>query len=1399
MSSQAPALPTNASYNVSAPFGWPVAKKPRLAMKQFEFTTSGLDLKPGERIVAVAHSTPGSGASRDVVEVKLLGRFAATVGDRSIGQWPRPSARRLCQLVLVSPGRRISRGLACEALFPSLSPVAAARQLYRVQWLARQALKELGQEAAGLLRADPTQIWANPSLALVVDLDAHEQALHAALRASPGPGRDAALAAVLSTRGIPLEDEPQAAWAATVRDRVEYLRQEARLELARDRSRGVGAAHAEEVLQAWQACLESDPTDEEAVATLMQLHIARGRRPLAVAVYERCRDALAKLGMKTSPALEEVLASAHGRVPGPSRGDRPAGAGCAVVGNGDERRLVSVVFVELVPAGLGSQVDPEDLRELITVGLAQVMSEVEAFGGTVASISGFGMSVLFGAPQSHEDDPERALRAALRIAAAIGGSATDTVSGRGGVQTGAPLAALSVRIGVESGTAVVGPIGDGDQRRYQAVGGVVAVAGALQSAAKPGTVLVGPATRAAADEIFEWGPNREIPVPSGAGPIIGSYLVGARPRGLAEAGRRRLAARAPLVGRAVELAVLTAAVRTAVAGSGGAVAMVGEPGLGKTRLVAECRKFFMGWVGAASGRLPLWLEGRCASYASSTPFGAYQQLMCRFIGVPLEADEAVLRPALESAVRAVMGKDSDVLPVLAQMLGVGPGLEGARLARMGPAELQHVTFVAVRSLLANLVSRGPTVLALEDLHWSDPTSLRLTAELASLASNGPLLLLLTRRPEPDPGVGDMETSLGRSLGIGLRALELVPLQRADERSLARSLVGGDVNDEIVDAISEGVDGNPLFLEERVASLLATGALRRNADGWRLAGGGTTLVPEALERLIRAHADRLSLPAREVMAAASVLGHEVERSALGVVSELGTRMDDAVAEVVSAGLLTEVHGRTEPRYRFRHGLIREATYGDLLRSQRRQLHARAAWDLETRSTGRLDEVAAVLGGHFALAGQADRAAYYLHLAGDRAARIFANDEAIGLYREALAAIDGAGTEVGAGELVGVHTRIASAVALCEKLGAVLALIDRFDEARAAVLDGLARTPVENTVLAARLHCLLANIEGQDLHLGAKEEALEAAEKLIGPCGLDDEQERIDVWLAVQIDKAYCATAISNDFERSSSILASVRPLVDARGTPGAVADFYMRLSLQNIVEQRYRVDAKIVEEHRRAAKAAQEVEGTRWDLVRPDTIRSTTMLNLGVALTWYGDLDGARQVHEQMLADAAKVGTQNGRSMALTELAVTAWRGGDVELVRELAPQARAAAVTGFNWYYVTAATAALEAWVAWRDHRAEQVFALATEALDLWRSHLASYPFRCLALFPLCSAYLDRGQAEKAVDLAREALEPKQARLPDELEAAVQAACAAWDRGEPEHASRLVDEAVALARELRYA
>ena len=360
------------------------------------------------------------------------------------------------------------------------------------------------------------------------------------------------------------------------------------------------------------------------------------------------------------------------------------------------------------------------------------------------------------------------------------------------------------------------------------MGAVVGEAAAIQSFAKPGSTLVGPATRKATEGIFIWGPTEEVVLASDAKPIVATYLERPAPR--AQARPLRLGGRGPLVGRVGEVSVLDAALRDAETGSGSVVVLAGEPGLGKTRLVQQCRQRFMAWVGAGSGRLPLWLEGRCASYSSTTPYGLYQHLLASWLGMTTDEDEKTMVAALDRALSVTMG-DPGLSHVLAHMMGISAG---ADVLRMSPPERQRATFSAVRSLVsAFFASIGPTVLALEDLHWVDPTSLALTEELSSVTGQHPLLLLLTRRPEPDPGVTAFESALESALGPQLHVVELAPLSPRLELELARSLVGKDAEPSVVESLVAGAEGNPLVLEERFFAMLQSGALVREDGAWRL--------------------------------------------------------------------------------------------------------------------------------------------------------------------------------------------------------------------------------------------------------------------------------------------------------------------------------------------------------------------------------------------------------------------------------------------------------------------------------------------------------------------------------------------------------------------------------------
>ena len=1303
-----------------------------------------------------------------VVTVNLLGPFTITMGGRAAGPWPRPTAKRLCELVFLSPGGRVSRDLACEELFPGLDARAGARALSKALSLARGVLSELGEPATGLLQSDLGHIWASAAVVADIDLEAHDEALRTALAMGPGQDRDDRLVTALADDAELLADEPYADWALRPREHLVTLRQEARLTLARDRARGAGRSRPEAVVEAWESCLDNDPACEEAAAALMRAYSAQGLRHLVVRTYERCRSALEELGLKISPALDEVHAAATFEPAAPGVPSAPAMK--APVPDParlrEERKVVSVLFAEVTGPGLASNMDPEDLRNVIGGALAAVIAEIERLGGTVTSISGGGLAAIFGAPEAHEDDSERAVRAGFRALSAVA-----SPSGTG---------SSAVRIGIETGPTVVGPIGGGAKVEYGAVGDVMGVAAALQSVAGVGSVLVGPATRAATEALFDWGPTEEVVLTTGTRSVVASYLEG--PKAHRAGSHDQRGGRSRLVGRGAELAVLDTALREAVDGAGSVVVLVGEAGLGKTRLVQECRKRFMAWVGTGTGRLPLWLEGRSASYASSTPYGLYQQLLAAWVGVAPDHDEAVVRPALERALVAVMG-NKELWPVLARMMGL-PG--GAGLVRLSPEELQRATFSAMGSVVSRLIAIGPTVLVLEDLHWADPTSLRLSAELAALAQDGPLLVIATRRPDPSPEASSFE----RSLATGpapLRLVELAPLSEVAEQELAVSLVGTVASEDVLDAVRAGVEGNPLFLEERLFSLVEAGALIREQGMWHLTGTVGTKVPEVLERLVRSRVDRLSPAGQEVVRTASVLGPELSLGLLTAVCETegsvtGVALGPAIAELCGTGLLQEVTGLPEPTYRFRHALIQEATYLGMLRPERRGLHGRAAWALEAMSAGRLEQVASVLGRHFAAAGETERAVHYFEVAGDHAVSAFAHEEAVSSFRSALAIAD----EDRSGSEVMAH----AAARIWPKLAEALWGTWHLEEARDAFQRAIHLADPGDVLRTAHLYALLGKLEGFDHRHGAALAAFDAAEELLGERPWDKGDAWADVWLEVMLDGRAEFHLDRNEPELGLAALAAARPVVEARGSPAHKRYFYWGLGYQRAMRNRWRVDEEDIANMRRSLAAANQGDNQK------DIAYAT--YDVGEFLLMHDDLAEAREYLERSLALSERIGQVLGRASSLWALTLTALRSHDVEAVRALAPQAMAAGEAVAYPEIVGTAKASL-AWLAWQDGRPRDLIAFANEALELWRtSGSPAQAVYWVGLWPLIAVCLGTEHVTEAVAAGRQMLESSQLRLPGELESLLGSAAMAWDQDAPELAKDKMAAALELARDLHW-
>jgi class 3 adenylate cyclase len=1249
---------------------------------------------------AASAAVPGQ---EEEVAVRLLGPFTITSGDREAGPWQRPTARRLCQLVLVSPGRRVSRDMACDALFPALPAHAAARALSKALSMARAALAPLGEPGASLLSANLTHIWADPGA--LVDADEQRAALKAALAMHPGADRDDALVAALANEASLLDDEPYADWAIVAREQLDELRQQSRLALARDR--------------AASAAMGSFPPQGTASA------------------QENPADGAA-----------------------PSRAQR------------EELRPVTMLFAEVdAPAG---RLDPEALRDVVGSALAAVIAEVEALGGRVTSVSGRGLQAMWGAPRAHEDDPERALRAAYRI-----------LSGTRGISGAA--AAPAVRIGVETGPAVVGAIGGG-RVEYGALGDVVAVAADLQSRAKPGTALIGPVTRTAAGHLFSWVDGDSLDDDSLDDDSLDddsldqdSEAADAATLGepLAGAGQLRLVARGPLVGRAAEIAVLDTALKAALAGHGSVVLLRGDPGLGKTRLVRECRDRFMAWAGARDGRLPLWMEGRAASYTSATPYSLYQQLLAGWIGVSPDQPQPVVRAALERALSRLMAS-TELLPLLEHVMGMRPatGREEA-----GPAgalqndELRQAAFGALRTVISRLVpARRPAVIVLEDLHWADPTSLRFTRELITLGAGRPLLILATTRPGAGPDVEELRRS------PSVRTVELRPLPDSAARDLARALIGTDASEEILAAVLASVDGNPLFLEERLAALLETGVLARDPSGWALHDRPGQSVPQVLDRLLRSRIDRLSPAAQDVVRVAAVLGPEFPAARLEDVCrrELpAVDLRQALDELSASGILEPVSTQRRARYRFRHALLADAAYYGLLRADRRRLHRQAAMALE--AAYRPEEVAAVIGRHFAAAGDGPAAIRYLEVAGDSATWAFANDEAIKAYEEALAVCD----ELGDAD---------SGARLQAKLANVLWRTARRDETRAAFTEALRLAdllPEPGRLRKAHLLTRLGRLEMNDGRLDAAARALDAAAALLGDQPGDSDEEA-DEWLELMIDARAELAERHGDFDGELALLEAARPVLQARGNATRRFAFHLALASLTVTRDQLRASDQAIADARCALAAAEESRDAK------DIGYAT--YHLGWILCLNGDLAEGRARLLAALEIAERVGEAVLLASSLGDLVVAALASHDPDTARELAPRAIEAA-RPLGDAEVAWATAPL-AWLAWQDGNGDEVLRIATELGPVeGTAPCTGSRDRWVYLLPAAAVHLDRADVASAVAAARQVLDPghfpgMQRALPDEVASAIEAAGRSWDAGQPDAAAASLRAALSHARDL---
>lgn len=639
-----------------------------------------------------------------------------------------------------------------------------------------------------------------------------------------------------------------------------------------------------------------------------------------------------------------------------------------------ERRVVTVLFCDVKDSTkLAETLDPEDWGELMRGAFGVLTAAVERYDGTVARVMGDAVLAYFGAPKAHEDDAERAALAALEMRISAAAYAERLRAERG-------IADLAIRIGINTGLAVLGD-GTGKGIEYTAMGDAVNVAARLQSAAAPGSIVVGDATRRQLEAFFELRPLGSLEVKGRTAAVPAFELLG----------RRAAAQRAtvPIVGRERELGILREAVADVRSGRGRIVALVGDAGVGKSRLIDEVRS---AWTAAGGGP---WSEARGQSYGSGQPYHLLRQELLSACGATDDESAASVRAKVETGL-ARAGLEPDSVSAMLVMLGMrdDAALTGEALRN----EIARINEALVRRRFRD----EPGVNVFDDLHWSDPTSVDVLLKLFALADELPVLFLIAFRPDRQSPAWRLRQQAETDFPHLWTEVTLDRLNDDESEALLAELVSGaKLPDGLRRRILEKAEGNPLFLDEIVRALTEAHALVRSEDGTcHVADGAVNVpVPDSVHTLIAARIDRLDEPTRHTLQAASVIGRSFGYRVLLRVAELNGQLDKQLSTLQRVELVREVGRDPERRFAFRHPLTQDAAYGTILQRRRRDLHRKVGETLAELYADRREEHAGEIGTHFAEAGD-PRATAFLREAGDRAMGLHAVEDALAHYTRAL---------------------------------------------------------------------------------------------------------------------------------------------------------------------------------------------------------------------------------------------------------------------------------------------------------------------------------------------------------------------------------------------------------------
>jgi len=641
-----------------------------------------------------------------------------------------------------------------------------------------------------------------------------------------------------------------------------------------------------------------------------------------------------------------------------------------------ERKQITVLFADLSEyTALSEKLDPEEVRNVMDRCANLIINDVYHYEGTIDKFTGDGVIALFGAPISLEDHASSAVSSALRIQESIRTYSKELQSERG--------IELNMRIGINTGLVVVGSIGNDLRMDYTAMGDTINLASRLEAFAKPGTILVSDNTYRLIKNKFDFVSMRKFQVKGKKAPVKAYKVLRSRYRDTLfdNEFEGRLTT---FVGRRREINTLNDRINTAYNNQGQVVSIIGEAGLGKTRLIYELRELI-------KNHDLRWVEGRSLSYGKSIPYFPIINLLKSFFRVDSNDSETVIRSKIDKGVKEIDNKLEWTLPFLYSLLSLGN--KDKNIEQLHEREIRRKSYEAVNSIFQRESRNQPLLLVVENLHWVDSASEELINHIIHNIARSRIIILVSTRP------GYIQLFSDKSY---YTQIILSPLSDIDCEAMVKEILRThDVSEDLQDLILNKCEGNPLYLEEVVKDLMEQGAIQIAHGASSLSKRGNELaVPGTILSIIMSRVDRLDENLKHTLQCASVIGREFSFPLLNGITGGGIELHENLEKLKELELIYDKGPSPEPEYLFKHALTQEATYNSLLLGKRKELHISIGELLENVYKNRLEEFYETLAYHFYHGEDIEKSLHYMTLAGDKAFRLHSTREAMDFYQKAI---------------------------------------------------------------------------------------------------------------------------------------------------------------------------------------------------------------------------------------------------------------------------------------------------------------------------------------------------------------------------------------------------------------